>query len=136
MSKKKERLSDIDRIYYEQLVNAYSHSSAQFDKMIILIASGSLGISFTFITELVDLTTACYLWLLITSWIILAIVIFCSLISHLLSARAINDELESVLKPKNSVNKKNSLLKCLNIIMIVLILIALVFLIVFISLNL
>jgi len=47
-----------DKPYYEQLSKAYFESSVQFDKQILFIASGALGISFTFINDIVDLNCA------------------------------------------------------------------------------
>ena len=42
-----------DKTYYEVLSKAYHESSVQFDKQILFISSGALGLSFTFIKDIV-----------------------------------------------------------------------------------
>ncbi len=65
------------------------YSNEQFDKNVLFIASGSLGISFAFIKDVVnDFENAVSKNALITSWAIFASVIFISLISQFIVARA------------------------------------------------
>ncbi len=76
----------------EHLKETYStlkYSLGQFDKTIIFIASGALGISFAFIKDLVpDLKVALDKDSLTDSWYLFSGVIFISLICHFISMLA------------------------------------------------
>jgi len=85
-----------DKAYYEQLSKAYFESSVQFDKQILFIASGALGISFTFINDIVDLDCASWKPLLFTSWMLFSLVILFSLLSHYFSKQAINFKMQNI----------------------------------------
>jgi len=125
-----------DKTYYEILNKAYFESSAQFDKQILFISSGALGLSFTFIKDIVELETAICKGLLLVSWILFSIVILMSLFSHYTSKQAINTQIENIEDEKNNkANFLNSITKLLNISMIISIVLGLISLILFIIIN-
>ena len=70
----------------DQHNDTLKYSLEQFDKSVIYVASGCLGVSFAFIKDIItDLSKAvCKNWL-ITSWMIFAFVIFISLVAHWIS---------------------------------------------------
>ncbi len=75
--------------YTDQQYQALKYSYEQFDKNILFIASGALGISFAFIEKIIpDLTKAISSSTLINSWYFFAGVIFISLVAHFTSVQA------------------------------------------------
>lgn len=122
--------------YLDRLFDAYSESAKQFDKQILYIASGSIGISFSFIQKIVDLSKSGYNWLLITSWITLTIVVLLSLTSHYIAFKALNKQLELFYQEnKIKAQKLNNVVKFLNISMIALLILGIALLILFVGIN-
>src|SRR5512145_491654 len=75
--------------YTQQQYDALKYSNEQFDKNVLFIASGALGISFAFIDKVIpDLANAVKTNLLIGSWYFFAGVIFISLVAHFISIMA------------------------------------------------
>lgn len=126
-----------DKAYYELLSKAYFESSVQFDKQILFIASGALGLSFTFINDIVDLDRASCKTLLFTSWILFSLVILCSLLSHYFSKQAINYKMQNIEQENDKdSNTKNYRVVLLNILMIAFNILGLFSLLLFVFINL
>ncbi|MEN8123088.1 MAG: hypothetical protein ABFS35_22305 [Bacteroidota bacterium] len=124
------------KTYYEQLSKAFFESSVQFDKQILFISSGALGLSFTFIKDIVDLESAIYKWLLIISWVLFVIIIFFSLLTHYISIQAINTRIENIETNTDRKSKNlNFIVKTINRLMIFLIALGLLSLILFVFVN-
>lgn len=125
--------------YTEQQYDALKYSNEQFDKNVLFIASGALGISFAFIAKVIpELANAVKTNLLIGSWYFFAGVIFISLVAHFISIMAnrwaiLHDCNETVNK-KNQ-NRWNSIIRVINIAMIIGLLFGIVWLIRFVNLN-
>jgi hypothetical protein len=129
-------MSTIDKEYLEQLNKAYLVSSSQFDKQILVIASGALGISFAFIKDIVKISVAECNWLIITSWSLFSLLILMSIISHYTSMKAINIRIRNLENNNDKVSEIfNKLTKILNVLMLVFLFLGLGFLIVFIGIN-
>jgi hypothetical protein len=80
-------MSDNNNI--EAVNQTLKYSTEQFDKNILFIASGALGISFAFIKDIIpNLKEATCKSYLIASWYIFASVIFISLVTHFISMMA------------------------------------------------
>ncbi len=79
---------EIDIKQWQHLFEAYKESSIQFDKNILYISAGALGLSMTFIKDIVPLNEALYVSLLIIAWSIFTLIIFASLLSYYLSMKA------------------------------------------------
>lgn len=125
----------------DQLNKTLHYSVEQFGKTILYIASGSLGISFAFIKDIIpNLKEAKEISSLIFSWYIFGIVIFISLVCHFISVLANTWAIKhSDLKPKifnQKINGWNIPIRILNLLMIVGILIGAFFLFNFIEINL
>jgi len=126
-----------NKAYYEQLSKAYFESSVQFDKQILFIASGALGISFTFINDIIDLTCASWKTLLLISWILFSFVILFSLLSHYFSKQAINFKMKNIDKENDKESdKQNSRVVVLNKLMIAFNILGLLSLLLFVFINL
>ena len=125
-----------DNKYLDKIYEAYFESAKQFDKHILFIASGALGISFSFIKDIVDLKYSIYNFILIVSWIDLAVVILLSLISHYISKQALNEKLKLFYhKEQTKADKLNSNVKCLNISMIIMLVFGIILLVTFVGIN-
>lgn len=125
-----------DEKYLDRVYEAFFESSKQFDRQIIYIASGALALSFTFIKDIVDLDLSKYKWLLITAWILLAIVILLNLVSHYLSIQALNKKLE-FFHVENEVesDKLNKWVKGINLTMTSFLVLGIVLIIIFVGIN-
>lgn len=130
-----------DTPYLDKLYQALHYSNEQFDKNVLFIASGALGISFAFVEKIVpNLKNACGKCLLISSWYFFAGVIFISLVAHFFSILALrwaikNNENKS---PEKSIieDRWNLTVRIINGFMIAGLLAGMILLILFIHFNL
>lgn len=127
-----------DKQYADQQYATLNYSNTQFDKNVLFIASGALGISFAFIEKIIpDLEAAVCSNLLILSWYFFAGVIFISLVAHFISILAnrwaiANCEHENY----DTIAKRwNYLIRFINLIMIVGLLVGIILLINFVKQN-
>lgn len=128
---------DIDDKHYNQLFELYKESGVQFDKQVLYISSGALGLSMSFITDIVEMKTATHKYLLASSWIVLVLIILASLTSHYLSMKAMNHRMENRLKKKDKNSSLyNSIVSKLNVSMLIGLPVGITLLICFITLNL
>lgn len=82
--------TDDDGEYIKELYKVLSYSNEQFDKNVLLIASGALGISFAFIEKLVpNIKESVCKGSLIGAWYLFGAVIFISLVSHFISSQSL-----------------------------------------------
>lgn len=125
-----------NKAYLEQLNKAYFESSSQFDKQVLFVASGALGISLAFVKEIVKLDTSVHKYILLLSWIFFGIVILISIISHYTSLKSINSKIENINIIGDKESKKfDNYTKLFNILMIVFLALGLIFLNIFIGIN-
>ena len=76
-----------DEQYVNELYKVLNYSNEQFDKNVLFIASGALGISFAFIEKLVpSIKLSICKSSLIGAWYLFGVVIFISLVSHFISS--------------------------------------------------
>jgi hypothetical protein len=129
-------MTEEDKEYWNQLFSTYKESATLFEKNLLYITSGALGISLTFLSDIVDLNNALFFYLIIIAWSIFTLVILVSLISHYFSMKSLNHEMEYFLKKEKPLNKYDKCVKGMNISMIICLPLGLVFLILFLSLNL
>ena len=132
-------MSDSTEREHIQQISRYSNE--QFDKHILLISSGALGISFAFIKDVIpDLAVACCKVLLLVSWCFFGLVILLSLIAQYISTRAASIAGESIDMDDELFNFKlkpfNQWIRGMNIACIVGIFIGIGALILFIQQNL
>ena len=62
-------MSDTDNEYRRLLQELENKAQDQYDKTVILLSTGALGISFAFLKEIVKLETAVMIHFLIGAWI-------------------------------------------------------------------
>jgi hypothetical protein len=124
--------------YVNQLYITLDYSNAQFDKNVLFIASGALGISFAFIENIVpDLGKAICKDTLTCSWYFFASVIFLSLLSHFISSLSIKWVIIHLGKKNEKKGRKiwNNVIRSLNVLMMIGLFLGIIFLINFIQLN-
>jgi hypothetical protein len=126
--------------YTEEQYQALKYSYEQFDKNVLFIASGALGISFAFIEKIIpNLKQATVKCLLIDSWYCFAGVIFMCLVAHFVSSQAISWAIRNNPSVNKHYNRTRSILnwiiRILNISMIIGLLVGIISLIRFINLN-
>ncbi len=122
--------------YLEQLNKAYIQSSSQFDKQVLFIASGALGVSLAFIKDVVKLEGATNKPLLLLAWISFGTVILICILSHYTSLKAINFKIEHIHQKTDKTSKRfDFFTKLFNILMIVFLAGGLILLNVFIAIN-
>lgn len=118
--------------HIEQLYKGYTYSSEQFDKAILFVSSGILGISITFIEKIVSLSTSHCNWLLLLSWLLEAATIALFTINHYVSIQSFNKAIADAYK--TTINESKSV-KYLNLTSIVTLTLGLILLIIFIFIN-
>jgi len=128
-----------DDNYTQEQYQALKYSNEQFDKNVLFIASGALGISFAFIEKIIpDLENAVNSNFLINSWYCFAGVIFISLVAHFISIMANRWAIAHDEQTKNYDNickRWNLTLRTINILMIFGLLAGIILLIYFVKLN-
>ena len=132
-------MTEEDNNYVQEQYKALYYSYEQFDKSVLFIASGALGISFAFIEKIIpDLVNAVSSRLLIMSWYLFAGVIFVSLVAHFISTRAISwgiGHTESEPDYERKSRRWNHAIRALNVLMIIGLLVGIITLINFVKLN-
>lgn len=122
--------------FLDQLNKAYIESSSQFDKQVLFIASGALGISLAFIKDIVKLDVASNKGLLLLAWIFFGAVILICILSHYTSLKAINYRIENLYQKKDKISKRFDLwTQAFNILMMLFLASGLILLFIFIGIN-
>jgi hypothetical protein len=120
-------------------------SEDDFEKQLIFIASGALGISFAFLEKLVNLSKSIYLWTLAVAWVCLALALCVNLWSHYLSKnlaeKSIDDQDDYHDRKMDyeqlcaNIKRRNSIIDRVNYSSIAALFLGLTFLIVFVTIN-
>lgn len=90
---------DIEKVksnYVQSLWNDYNYSMQKFDEQTLLLSGGALGLSLTFLKDIVPLDKSIHIWLFYLSVSLFVLVILLGFISHRLSATAIKRTIENV----------------------------------------
>jgi hypothetical protein len=127
--------------YRKSILVEKGKSDDDFEKYITFIASGSLGLTLTFIDKISPLKQSIGIWVIIVGWVFLASTLFINLLSHFLSSRynekTIQD-LDDEIKYDdliNNIDKRNKLVSNLNLTSIILLGLGILFILIFTALN-
>lgn len=93
----KENLRIYERMR-DELIQSQRMNSDNFDKAILSLSSAGLGITVSFITNLIDLSKAHYLFALYLTWAFFIVAIVSTIISFLVSQSGISKQLDSLEK--------------------------------------
>jgi len=75
-------------IYRQALVTAEQAMQGEFDKAVLTLSGGALGVSFTFLKDIAGAKTHLFVWALLASWILWTVSITCVLASYFCSTKA------------------------------------------------
>jgi len=125
------------------LIEAQQQSYQQFDKAILTLSSGGLGVSIIFLRDILPLEQITNYYFLIGSWMLFTISILSTLISFLTSQYAYSEQLRLIEeyfqnKDSGAPDKKNrfaQITERLNVSAAVFFILAVVSTIMFVSLN-
>jgi len=137
-----KELEENQRVYErmrDELLISQRSNSDNFDKAILSLSSAGLALTLTFISNLIDLSTAQILFLLYSTWVLFILAIISTLISFLASQKGISKQLdiaEKIYLNNEPVDEKKikriaSWVNYLNIFSVVVFILALIFLIIF-----
>lgn len=123
--------------YRRLLQNLENKAQDQYDKTVILLSTGALGVSFTFIKDIVDLENVIVLQFLIGAWISWGLSTAAVLFSFYTSRNALRKAIEALDDDKEDDNNaQDRLTTVLNALSGTFFLLGLVFMIVFVKNNL
>ncbi len=125
------------------LIEARQQSYQQFDKAILTLSSGGLGVSIIFLRDILPFEQITDYSFLIASWVLFALSITCTLISFLASQYAYDEQLELINiyflnKDSDALTKKNRFAQItggLNIFAAIFFILAVIGTIMFVSIN-
>jgi len=127
--------------YRKATEKRFNKSQEAFDKQLVYITAGALGLSFVLIDKVVkDVHHSKYIWMLISGWSLLIFTLVLNLASHAVAAYlhretvAIIDR-RNIIREAKSIDKKSNVLIFLNYIFYFFMLLGIVFIFLFASLN-
>ncbi|WP_461449102.1 hypothetical protein [Mucilaginibacter sp.] len=126
--------------YRTELVKTLEKSQDSFERQLSYIAAGGLGLSMIFIEKIVkNLNQAECKWILVVSWLLLALTLVVNLISHLLAAKSVYKTMEEInnneFESEKSL-KRDRFISKLNICSVGTLLLGVLSLILFVTINL
>jgi predicted proteasome-type protease len=131
-AKPTEKTEGQDKDWINTIKEIRMYSIEQFDKLMVLLSSGGLVLTVGFVKDIVKLNEADHISLLIISWIFFIFTLLSNLISHLISIKSMDLELDGRSKESNDQDKK---INCLNYTSLILLILGITGFIVFVSLN-
>ena len=124
----------------ENLLKIKEKSDDDFEKNITYISAGALGLSMTFIEKIVDIHKGSFLCFLFTAWGLLTLTLLVNLLSHYLSSYYHDKSTQELDKDDpeidNNIDKRNSIMRKINIGTVISLILGIIFLILFTSINL
>jgi len=100
--------------YIKDLYEDLKYSVSKFDSQVLAISSGAIGLSLTFIKDIVPFKHAIYSWIFYLSLAIFILCLTIGFIGHYLSIRQISDSIEKVSKNKITEIKQEKWIPRLN----------------------
>lgn len=137
----KEDIQDkITEKYLEQLYKIYDSSIVTLDKNILYISSSALGLSLTFLKNIIDTSSIKCFFILSVSWVLLTLSILLSLLLHKNSIKLINYLIVNVYQQKEgedlNAKKMRKNAELLNAVAIWFLITGILLLVVFVLINL
>jgi hypothetical protein len=127
--------------YRKSILVEKGKSDDDFEKYITFIASGSLGLTLTFIDKISPLKQSIGIWVIIVGWLFLASTLFINLLSHFLSSRNNEKTIQNLDDEINydelisNINQRNKIVSNLNLASIILLGLGIFFILIFTALN-
>lgn len=122
--------------YRELLQKLENEAQDQYDKTVLYLSTGALGISFTFLKDIVSVENAIAIIWLIGAWVLWAISVSAILWSFFSSRIALRNAIKAIDEGRNPENKVDSMTTILNLLSGILFIVGLICIIVFVTKNL
>ena len=135
MSKKEKDRKRIKTKYIEELYQDHKYSIEKFDSQALFISSGALGLSLSFIENLVPLATAKYQWIFILSIWLFVISISIGFIAHYKYSRIIMNQIKLVDEDRLHEIKPDKFTPVINRLLTSVIIFGILTLVLFVSIN-
>lgn len=84
------------RAYRDHLVDAQREAHAAFDKTVLSLSGGALGISFAFVRDIIADKPPVNLWLLIAAWVCWGLCVTSTLVSYYTSHKGLRSAIKRV----------------------------------------
>jgi hypothetical protein len=132
-------MSKHEEKYRDALIRIKEKSEDDFEKNITYISAGGLALSLTLIDKIVNLGNSIYKPILIISWTLFTISLLTNLISHYISSYYHDKSINEIDKKNpdilENIDRRNQILRIINITNVVLLILGIAFLVVFTSIN-
>lgn len=129
-------MANTENSYRDLLQELSIKSQEQYDKTLLTLSTGALGLSFAFIKDIVNISSATNTNYLTGSWMCLTLSVLCILISFLSAKHALDKAIEAEDNDEFYESKLDRLTSILNWMSAAFFVSGLIFLTVFIQLNL
>ena len=127
--------------YRREVLKSIDKNQSNFENKITYISAGVLTLSITLIGKLIDIKNACYIWILIVSWIFTALSLLLNLASYLIAVYnnqktvdEIDDKLEEE-KFRRNIIARLRLMDKINWITLIFLVLGILFIFLFIIIN-
>lgn len=138
-----KKLQEILQKFRQKSEDLHQKSYEIFDKQLVYMSAGALGLSFVLIDKVVkDVNQSHYKWMLITGWVLLILTLLLNLVSHVVAAYVHRETVrlidEGLFDSANSgmIDKKNRVLDLFNYLFYGIMVIGIIFIFLYASLNL
>lgn len=134
-----ERQDNYDDKYRDALTKVKEKSEDNFEKNITYISAGGLALSLTLIDKIVDIEVSSFKLILILSWIFFTMSLLVNLMSHYISSYyhdlVINELDEKDPDVFKNIDKRNSMMRKINVINVFILILGIMLLVTFSSIN-
>lgn len=123
----------------DALIRIKEKSEDDFDKNITYISAGALALSLTLIDKVVDVSNSICKWCLIVSWSLFTASLLLNLVSHYVSSLFHDKTIEDVDNKSpclmENFNRRNKIIRTINIVNILLLIGGVIFVVIYSSVN-
>jgi hypothetical protein len=92
----KAKWDDWHRTQVERVQDDINSGTDSFDKSMLTLSSGALGVSLAFVKDIVPLGQAVWVWLLVTSWVAFSLCIVVTVLSFRVSIAALKEHRDAL----------------------------------------
>jgi hypothetical protein len=135
MNEEKEKDNDKPTSYRDLLQKLEQDSQSSYDKTVLTLSGGALGVSFAFVKDIIGDSPVKFSVALTIAWIMWVFSVACVLFSFLFSQQALKRAVDQIDDGKTPDNFFNKVTACLNIASGILFLFGVISIIVFVTNN-
>ncbi|MEM6796669.1 MAG: hypothetical protein AAF725_22040 [Acidobacteriota bacterium] len=101
-----EKIPEIEEGYRAHCVKAHQQAQADFDKTVLTLSGGALGLSITFVEKIASPTTSQFKWLLLAAWAAWLLSVSAVLLSYFFSIKDLWHLIEQIDEGEKIVKKR------------------------------